>query len=503
MTKLRPLASHLKSKLKLTESSATSTASPTPTPYYLFNATNNRIRDEIHFATSSDVTQAINDASSAQEQWCRNYTPSQRAQIIQNASSILARRSDEITQQEVKDTARAKSEIKGYDVPSAVRHLSYYANMPSILSNGTYHDIGHSPSFAYVKREPIGVTAGIGAWNYPLMNAVAKSAPALSFGNAMLFKPSELTPNSALILAQIYEEAGVPPGVFQVLLGDGSIGSELVKSPVVSKVSFTGSVETGIKLRQAQAASTCTSTNFQKMTLELGGKSPLIIMDDANLDEAVTGAMQANWYSNGQVCSNGTRVFVHEYLKEEFLEKLVERTKLLKIGDPMQEDTVIGPMVSENHMNKVLDYIDIGKNVDKAHLFYGGERVGGCLEHGFYLTPAIFTDCNDQMRIVQEEVFGMLMSVLTFQDEEEVLSRANATNFGLAAGIFTNDIKRAHRMASYLKAGTVWINNYNLGPVELPWGGCKHSGVGRENGSYDAAFEWTVSKSVYVEMNSL
>jgi betaine-aldehyde dehydrogenase len=491
MSKVQALTSHIKSKISKSASQSSC--------YSLYNATNNKTRDKIQFATPEDIQQAIQDASSAQERWHRDHTPAQRSEILQKASYILTGRSDEITAHEVKDTGRTISEIKSYDVPAASRCLSYYANMPSILSNGTYHDIDHS--FAYVKREPIGVTAGIGAWNYPLMNAVAKSAPSLSFGNSMLFKPSELTPNSALILADIYEEAGVPPGVFQVLLGDGSVGAELVASPSIGKVSFTGSVETGKKLCQIKAAAE--SNNFSKMTLELGGKSPFIIMEDADLDQAVTGAMQANWYSNGQVCSNGTRVFVHESLKDEFLERLVERTKLFKIGDPMQEDTEVGPMVSENHMNNVLNYIEIGKNADKAQLLYGGERVFSSLEDGFYLTPAIFSNCTDDMKIVQEEVFGMLMSVLTFQDEDEVMRRANATQFGLAAGIFTNDIKRAHRMANHLKAGNVWINNYNLGPVELPWGGCKHSGVGRENGSYDAAFEWTMGKSVYVEMDDI
>jgi acyl-CoA reductase-like NAD-dependent aldehyde dehydrogenase len=494
MEKLRPLTSHLKSKVPISQQSLKTYTNAT---LKLYNATNNRIRDEIKQATTNEIQQAINDASTAQKDWYHNYTPAQRADILQNSSFIMKQRADEIIHHEVKDTSRTISEIKSYDLPSAVRCLSYYAHMPSIISNGTYHDIDHS--FAYVKREPIPITVGIGAWNYPLMNAIAKSAPALSFGNAMIFKPSELTPNSALILADIYEQAGVPPGLFQVLLGDGLVGEQLVKSPTVGKISFTGSLQIGRKINQTASL----SSHFPTLTLELGGKSPLIIMDDADIDQSVDGAILANFYSNGQVCSNGTRVFVHESLKDEFLDKLVQKTKEMKIGDPFHEDTEIGPMVSETHLERVLDYIDIGKNVDRATLLYGGDIIeSDNLEAGFYLSPAIFTDCTDEMRIVQEEVFGMLMSVLTFKDEEEVIRRANATQYGLAAGIYTNNIKRGHRMANSLHAGNIWINNYNVGHVELPWGGHKQSGIGMENGSYQSAHEWTKSKSVYVEIGN-
>jgi len=492
MEKLRPLTSHIKSKL--------SGCPATATTLKLFNASSNRIRDEIQQATTTEIQQAINDASSAQEDWYHKYTPAERGEILQDAAFIVKRRADEIAHLEVKDTSRTISEIKSYDVLSTARYLSYYAHMPSILANGSYHDIDHS--FAYVKREPLGVTVGIGAWNYPLMNAIAKSAPALSFGNAMLFKPSELTPNSALLLADIYEEAGVPSGLFQVLLGDGQVGEQLVKNPSVGKISFTGSLQVGRKINATLSSEG--SYQFPKLTLEMGGKSPLIIMEDADIDQAVAAAMLANWYSNGQVCSNGTRVFVHESLQDTFLEKLIQKTKELKIGDPFDEDTDIGPMVSEAHMERVLEYIDIGENLDKATLMYGGRRLKSeNLDSGFYLSPAIFKNCTDDMQVVREEVFGMLMSVLTFKDEEEVIRRANASQFGLAAGIFTNDIKRAHRMANRLQAGNIWINNYNLGHVELPWGGHKQSGIGTENGAYEAASEWTKTKSVYVELGTL
>jgi len=311
----------------------------------------------------------------------------------------------------------------------------------------------------------------------------------------MVFKPSELTPTNALTLAEIYMEAGLPEGVFNVVVGDGSVGTPLVNHDGVDKVSFTGSVGTGRKVY------TSASESFKKVTLELGGKSPLIIFEDTNMKDAVTAAMVANWYSSGQVCSNGTRVFVHESIHDEFVKQLIDATSKLVIGDPMDKSTQIGPMVAKDHMEKVMNYINIGKNDDNATLVYGGESMLGdtC---GYFLSPAIFTDCTDDMRIVKEEVFGMVMSILTFTDEDDVLNRANDTTFGLAAGVFTQDLQRAHRVVHNLQAGTTWINNYNLAPVELPWGGFKNSGLGSENGLAGVE-SWSRLKSVYVEMGQI
>lgn len=466
----------------------------------LFNAVTNQIREEIQFATDFQIQQSFQDAQIAQQEWYHNHTPQQREQIILEASNLFNKRAEEFIYNEVKDTARTISEIKDYDIPSASRALSYYAHVPTILSNGTYHKVDHS--FAHVIREPIGLTVGIGAFNYPLMNAVLKSAPALSFGNAMLYKPSELTPRNALLLAEIYEEAGVPSGLFQVLLGDGSIGEKLVSHDKVGKISFTGSLEAGKKINEAAARMTNEKQQFTKVTLELGGKSALIIHEDADLANAVNGAIMANWYSNGQVCSNGTRVFVHEAIYEEFLERLIKETDNLKIGDPMNQDTVIGPMISEKQMNRVLEYVRIGQCEDNANLVYGGQRLQlEGLQDGFFLSPAIFADCHDGMTITREEVFGMLMSVMKFNSDDEVLQRANNNSFGLGAGIYTNDLKRAYRMASKIEAGNVWINTYNRAPQELPWGGKKLSGLGKESGAQAAMEEWTTSKSVYTSID--
>ena len=339
-----------------------------------------------------------------------------------------------------------------------------------------------------------------------LVNAIHKSIPSLLFGNTMIYKPSELTPTSALLLQDIYKQVGIPDGTFSVVLGDYQVGSQLVQHPLVSKISLTGSEQTG-KVVSQQAAESAT---FKRLTLELGGKSPLIIMDDANVEEAIQGAMAGNWYASGQVCSNGTRVFVHESIHDEFVHGLIEQTQQLSIGDPMDGMTDVGPMISREQMEKVQKYVGIGVNVDGATLAYGGQPIDPmdpisnfsdvADSNGYFLSPAIFTNCTDDMRIVQEEVFGMLLSVLRFSTDDEVIHRANASKYGLAGGIFTQDVQRAQRVASQLHAGTVWINNYNLGHVQLPWSGWKQSGLGSENGI--AGVEaWTQCKSVYVEMN--
>lgn len=453
----------------------------------LYNATTGQLRDSFQMADDSTLNDAMKAAQEAQKHWYSDYGPLDRAHILRRAAVMLRDETESIAQQETMDTGRPISETR-YEAPGAADCLDWFAGIaPSI--GGQHLDLAGG-SFGYTRREPLGLTVGIGAWNYPIQSAIWKSAPALAFGNSMVFKPSELPPSTALALAEIYQQAGVPDGVFNVVLGDGTVGQGLCQDPRPNKVSFTGSIPTGRKIYETAAE------DFKKVTLELGGKSPLIIMEDADLDAAVTGAMMANWYSSGQVCSNGTRVFVHSSLMESFLDRLVERTKKLRLGDPMDDNTNIGPMISEAHMNKVQSYIETGVSQDKANLLYGGNRHE---RDGYFLEPAIFVDCTDDMTIVKEEIFGMAMTVLPFDDETEVIRRANDTSFGLAAGVFTKDLQRAHRMVAHLEAGTVWINNYNLAPVELPWGGFKNSGIGSENGVAGVE-SWTKLKSVYVEM---
>jgi len=312
----------------------------------------------------------------------------------------------------------------------------------------------------------------------------------------MIFKPSDLTPLTALRLAEIFTEAGLPDGVFNVVQGGVETGRLLSRHPKIQKISLTGSVETGKKVMGDAA------TTLKAVTMELGGKSPLIVFDDASLDNAVSGALMANFYSAGEVCSNGTRVFVHSAIKAAFLEKLMARTAKMVIGDPQDPATHVGALISRDHMQKVLTYIARGK-AEGARLLCGGEAVTeGALAKGNFVSPAIFDQCSDQMVIVREEIFGPVMCVLEFDDEDEVVARANDTDFGLSAAVFTNELTRAHRVIAQLQAGTCWINQYNVTPIELPFGGYKQSGIGRENG-HAAIDHYSQLKSVYVALGDI
>jgi len=379
-------------------------------------------------------------------------------------------------------------------VTSGAECLEYFASRAASLS-GEHIDLGPQ-AFGYTRREPLGVVAGIGAWNYPLQIACWKSAPALACGNAMIFKPAELTPLSAVKLGEVFTAAGLPAGVFQIVQGGADTGRLLSRHPGIKKISLTGEVGTG-KAVMADAAG-----SLKHVTLELGGKSPLIVFDDAKLENAVSGALIGNFYSAGEVCSNGTRVFVQRRIKGAFMERLRARTAALVIGDPADPRTQVGALISEAHMRRVLAYIARGR-AEGAQLLIGGERVTtGDLANGYFVAPAVFDACHDDMTIVREEIFGPVMSVLEFDDEEEVIGRANDTEFGLAGAVFTNDLTRAHRVIARLQAGTCWINHYNITPIELPFGGVKLSGLGRENGS--AAIEhYTQLKSVYVAMGDV
>ncbi|MGC1524305.1 MAG: betaine-aldehyde dehydrogenase [Steroidobacteraceae bacterium] len=444
-------------------------------------------------AGSAQVNAAVRAAQKAQVGWGA-MTGTERARVLRRAADLLRSRNEALAELETRDTGKPIQETRVVDVISGADCLEYFAGLAQSLS-GEHLDLGPA-AFGYTRREPLGVVAGIGAWNYPLQIACWKAAPALACGNAMIFKPAELTPFTAVKLEEIFLEAGVPPCVFQVVQGFAETGRLLTRHPDIRKVSLTGEVGTG-KAVMSDAAQT-----LKSVTLELGGKSPLIIFDDARLDNAVSGALLANFYSSGQVCSNGTRVFVHRSVKAAFLERLVKRVKAMRIGDPLDPATQVGPLVSEQHMHKVLSYLERGR-AEGARILTGGMRVTtGALAKGYFVAPTVFDNCRDDMAIVREEIFGPVMSVLEFEDEQEVIERANATEFGLAAGVFTNDLTRAHRVIARLQAGTCWINQYNVTPIELPFGGVKLSGLGRENGR--AAIEhYTQLKSVYVAMGDI
>jgi betaine-aldehyde dehydrogenase len=444
-------------------------------------------------AGEGDVEAAVQAARQGQRIWAAK-TAAERARVLRRAAAILRARNDELAELETRDTGKPIQETRVVDVASGADCLEYFASLAQVVG-GEHIDLGPA-AFGYTRREPLGIVAGIGAWNYPLQIACWKSAPALAFGNAMIFKPAELTPLTAEKLAEIYREAGVPSGVFQVLQGYADTGRLLTRHPDIRKVSLTGEVGTGKAVMRDAA------DNLKQVTLELGGKSPLIIFEDAKLDNAVAGALLANFYSAGEVCSNGTRVFVHRSLRARFLERLLPRVAALRIGDPLDPLTQVGALISQQHMDKVLGAVARGR-AEGAKLLIGGTRVtDGDLANGFFVAPAVFDGCRDEMSIVREEIFGPVMSVLEFDDESEVIERANATEFGLSAGVFTNDLTRGHRVIAQLQAGTCWLNHYNVTPVELPFGGVKLSGLGRENGK--AALEhYTQLKSVYVAMGDV
>jgi betaine-aldehyde dehydrogenase len=461
-----------------------------------YNPANNSPLGEVCQANDKDIEAAVNSSERAFHIW-KNKTGAERGRVLLKAAHILRSRLDKIALLETQDVGKPISESMAVDVSSAADAIEYFGGIAASI-HGEYVDLKNA--FGYTRPEPLGVCAGIGAWNYPIQIAAWKAAPALACGNAMIFKPSELTPATALELADAFMEAGAPPGLFNVVQGDGRVGAMLVDHPRIAKISLTGSVATGKKIYAGAAA------QLKKVTLELGGKSPLIVFDDADIDNAVSAAMLANFYTQGEVCSNGTRVFVQRKIFESFVKKLKDRTEKIKLGDPFDPDTQMGALISKAHMEKVIRFIASGKS-SGATLFTGGFKPekdfkGRDISTGNFLTPAIFTECNDAMEICKEEIFGPVLSLLSFDSEDEVIERANNTSYGLSAGVFTNDIKRGHRVIHQLQAGTCWINNYNITPVELPFGGYKQSGMGREN-SLAAIQYYTQLKSVYVELGNV
>ena len=446
----------------------------------------------VQHAGPEDVDRAVASAREGFEVW-REMSGAERGRILNRAVTLLRQHNEDLARLEVADTGKPWQEAVAVDILSGADAIEYYAGLAVSIHGETFQ---LSNSWVYTRREPLGVCVGIGAWNYPIQIACWKSGPALACGNSMVFKPAELTPLTALRLAEIYTEAGLPDGVFNVVQGDHRTGEALVAHPGVAKVSLTGEVGTG-KLVMANAAAT-----LKNLTLELGGKSPLIVFEDADLDNAVSAALMANFYTQGEICSNGTRVFVHEDVHSEFVDKLVTRTAKMRIGDPMDPDTHVGALISKDHMDKVLAYIAAGRQAGAKVLIGGGRPDDPELQTGYFVEPTVFDGCSDDMSIVRDEIFGPVMAILTFFDEDEVIARANNTDYGLAAGVFTRDIQRAHRVVAKLEAGTTWINNYNITPIEMPFGGYKQSGIGREN-SLTTIGHYTQLKSVYVEMGDV
>lgn len=454
------------------------------------NPATGQVINQVQQSTKEEINAAVQAAKAGQKIWAA-MTAVERSRILLKAVAILRERNDELAKIETLDTGKPLSETLYVDIVTGADVIEYYAGLiPAI--EGRQIPLRET-SFVYTRQEPLGVVAGIGAWNYPIQIAMWKAAPALAAGNAMIFKPSEITPSGALKLAEIFTEAGLPNGVFNVVQGDWRVGEALSTHPDIAKISFTGGVPTGKKV-MAQAA----QSSLKDVTMELGGKSPLIIAEDADLDLAADVAMMANFYSSGQVCTNGTRVFIPSSLKAAFEQKIVERVQRIRVGDPLNEETNFGPLVGFAHMEKVLGYIAKGKE-EGATLLVGGERLGGEFAEGAYVSPTVFTDCRDEMTICREEIFGPVMSILTYDSEEEVINRANQTEYGLAAGVVTPDLTRAHRIIGQLQAGICWLNAWGESPAQMPVGGYKQSGIGRENG-VQTLMHYTQTKSIQVEL---
>ncbi|RVU86069.1 betaine-aldehyde dehydrogenase [Leucothrix sargassi] len=461
-----------------------------------FAVTNPATGDVIyHVEVADDYIQqaAIESSKQGFAVWSA-LTAVERSRILLKAVSVLRERNDELARIEVADTGKPFQEAVAVDVQTGADVIEFYAGLvPAQM--GQQQIVGDD--FYYTRKEPLGVCAGIGAWNYPLQIACWKSGPALAAGNSIIFKPSEETPLGALKLAEIYIQAGVPAGVFNVVQGAANVGQWLTQNDEIEKVSFTGEVGTGKKVVASAAGS------LKDVTMELGGKSPLLVFDDADVSQAVSAAMLGNFYTQGEICTNCTRVYVHRSVYESFISELKQRTEdNIIAGDPMDEAVNFGALISKKHRDTVLQYIDKAHN-EGATLLTGGEALAPeSAPNGFFVAPTVFTDCTDDMTIVREEIFGPVMSVLVFDDEDEVVKRANDTHLGLAAGVFTQDIKRGHRVIHQLKAGICWINSYGNSPAEMPVGGYKQSGIGRENG-VQTLDQYTQTKSVYVGMTDI
>jgi len=437
--------------------------------------------------TSADVDRAVQVARGALKTW-NALRAAERGRILMRFSELLRANQDELAAVESLDAGKPIAGVQRQDVPAAIDTLAYYAGWCDKINGQVVP--ARPDALTYTVREPVGVVAAIVPWNFPLMIGMWKIAPALACGCTLIVKPAEITPLSALMIGRLALEAGVPPGVLNIVTGKGSVvGDALVAHPGIDKVTFTGSPSVGRGILQGAAG------NFKRVTLELGGKSANVIFADANLDNAVRATASGIFFNAGQVCSAGSRVLVQREVYDQAVELLAQRAQAIKLGDPSQRETAMGPLISARQMKTVLDYVDIGKG-EGASLVTGGRRVG---DRGFFVEPTVFANVEHEMRISQEEIFGPVASVIPFDDEADALRIANGTAYSLAAGVWSADIGRVHRMASELRAGTVWVNTYGYTDVRLPWGGSGDSGFGREHG--DVAIQnFTEPKSVWVSL---
>ncbi len=453
-----------------------------------YNPATGEVIARVAAGTAADVDRAVKAARKALESgpWS-TMDAADRGRLLYELADLVESHSDELAALESLNSGKTISDSKG-DMEGVCNTLRYYAGWADKVEGRTIPVRGSFLS--YTLRQPVGVVGQIIPWNFPLLMLAWKWGPALACGNAVVMKPAEQTPLTALRVGELAIEAGFPAGVINLINGFGeTAGAALVAHPDVDKIAFTGHVDTA-KIIQRQAAETLKRTTF-----ELGGKSPNVIFADADLDSAVAGAFHAIYFHGGQCCTAGSRLFVEQKIHKEFVNRLAEKAKARAVGDPLDPATEQGPQVSQEQMEKILHYVDLGKT-QGARLLTGGDRVG---DRGFFVEPTIFDDVKDDMAIARDEIFGPVVSVLPFKGVDEVVERANKTNYGLAAAIWTKDIDKAHLFAKKVKAGTVWVNCYHVVDTNTPFGGFKMSGQGRENG--EAALEhYTELKTVTVKL---
>jgi aldehyde dehydrogenase (NAD+) len=441
-------------------------------------------------ADAADVDKAVEAARAAFDQgpW-KKMRASERGRLLHRLADLIEQNADQLARLETLDNGKPLSIAKTVDVTKTIACYRYFAGWADKVQGKTIPIDGDF--FCYTRHEPIGVIGQIIPWNYPLLMQAWKLAPALATGNTIVMKPAEQTPLSALRLGELILEAGFPEGVVNLLPGFGSTaGAAIARHMDVDKVAFTGSTEVGRLIMEAAAKS-----NLKRISLELGGKSPNIIFADTDLDDAVEGAHLGLFVNQGQSCCAGSRVFVEETIYDEFVEKSITRAGKRRVGDPLDPRTDQGPQVSESQFDRIMGYIESGKR-EGATLACGGERVG---DRGYFIQPTVFSDVQDEMRIAREEIFGPVMSIIPFKDIDEVIARANRTTYGLAAGVWTRDIKKAHAVANSMRAGTVWVNCYHVLDTRAPFGGYKQSGMGRELGEYGLQ-QYTEVKTVTLKL---
>jgi aldehyde dehydrogenase (NAD+) len=457
------------------------------------NPATGEVLTQVAEGSSADVDRAVDAARRALEDrsgpW-RKMSASERGRLIWKLAELLEKNIDEFAELETLDNGKPIFESRYVDMPMVVDVLRYYAGLATKIHGETVNTL--ETAFTYTLREPVGVVGLIVPWNFPLLLASWKVGPALACGNTIVWKPASLTSLTTLRFGKLAMEAGVPAGVINIVTGPGAVGRAMVKHPGIDKIAFTGSTAVGQEIMRSAA------DTVKRITLELGGKSPNIVFADSDIDNAVKGAITGIFYGKGEVCNAGSRLFLESKVKDEFTEKLVARAAKMRPADPLDPKTRLGAIVSQEQMQTVLGYIESGKK-DGANLVAGGNRVTVDGSKGFFIEPTIFGDVKNDMTIAREEIFGPVLSVLTFDDVDEVIAQANNNPYGLAAAVWTRDVKKAHGVSRRLKAGTVWINTYGLMDASLPFGGYKSSGFGRELGAH-AIEHYTELKTVWLNM---